>query len=280
MQKKVCIIGGKGEMGQMTQNIFKKFLPEYSITIFDENDWQNPQKKLINQDIVIFSVPIFMTNEIIKKTIPYISQGTILADYTSIKKEPLECMLDNYDGPVVGLHPIFGPTIKSPKNQVIVVCDGRYQDKYQYFIDDLANIGFIIEKMTPEEHDEAMTFIQGIEHFSVYCLGLFLKHKKIDLHKMLKLASPIYKMELNIVGRLFSQGPGLYADIIMSGKQRQKEIKEFADFISTQAQKVYQGDKITFIENFKAVKEWMGDFAPQSYKYTDKLLLNDDNKKQ
>ncbi|WP_239384520.1 prephenate dehydrogenase/arogenate dehydrogenase family protein, partial [Delftia tsuruhatensis] len=130
MQKRICIIGGNGEMGQMTQNIFSKFLPEYTLTIFDESDWQNPQQKLANQDIVILSVPIYLTTEIIKRTIPYLSEGTILADYTSIKKEPLDCMLANYDGPVVGLHPIFGPTISSPENQVIVVCDGKQQDKY------------------------------------------------------------------------------------------------------------------------------------------------------
>ncbi|MDE4969881.1 prephenate dehydrogenase dimerization domain-containing protein, partial [Francisella tularensis] len=79
--------------------------------------------------------------------------------------------------------------------------------------------GFSIETMTAEAHDEAMTIIQGIEHFSVYFLGMFLKHKNIDIHKMLKLASPVYKIELNIVGRLFSPAPGLYADIIMSDKQ-------------------------------------------------------------
>lgn len=274
MQKKICIIGGSGEMGQMTQNIFGKFLPEYTLTIFDETDWNNPGAKLTNQDIVILSVPIFLTSEIIKKTIPYLSEGTILADYTSIKKEPLETMLANYNGPVVGLHPIFGPTISSPEKQVIVVCDGKQQDKYQYFINDLARIGFSIEKMTAEEHDEAMTFIQGIEHFSVYCLGLFLKHKNVDIQKMLKLASPVYKMELNIVGRLFSQGPGLYSDIIMSDEQRQKTIAEFAEFVNSNAEKVSQGDKQSFIENFNAVKEWMGDFAPQSYKSTDKLLLS------
>ena len=118
---------------------------------------------------------------------------------------------------------------------------------YQYFINDLARIGFSIEKMTAEAHDEAMTFIQGIEHFSGYRLGLFLKHKNIDIHKMLKLASPVYKMELNVVGRLFSQGHGLYADIIMSDKQRQQTI---ADFVNSNAKKVSQGDKQTFIENF------------------------------
>ncbi|MFV9931531.1 MAG: hypothetical protein AB8V03_03945 [Francisella endosymbiont of Hyalomma asiaticum] len=60
---------------------------------------------------------------------------------------------------------------------MIVVCYGKQQYKYQYFTNDLAKIGFSIEKMTAEAHDEEMTFIQGIEHFSVYFLVLFLKHK-------------------------------------------------------------------------------------------------------
>ncbi len=273
MSKKICIVGGSGEMGQMTQVIFSKYLPQYEITIFDKSDWANPKEKLANKDIVILSVPIFLTNEIIKKVVPYISTGTTLADYTSIKKEPLDAMLENYDGPVVGLHPIFGPTINNPENQVIVVCDGRIEDKYSFLIADLTKIGFHIENMSAEAHDEAMTFIQGIEHFSIYCMGLFLKHKNIDIQKMIKLASPVYKMELNIIGRLFSQGPGLYSDIIMSDKQRLETISEFAAFINTNAAKVANGDKESFKNNFEAVKEWMGDFADQAYKDSDKLLL-------
>ncbi|MDE4972044.1 prephenate dehydrogenase, partial [Francisella tularensis subsp. holarctica] len=69
-------------MGQITQNIFSKFLPEYILNIFDENDWQTPEQKLANQDIVILSVHIYLTTEIIKRTLPYLSKGTILADYT------------------------------------------------------------------------------------------------------------------------------------------------------------------------------------------------------
>lgn len=273
MSKKICIVGGSGEMGQMTQHLFSKYLPEYQITIFDECDWLDPSPKLAHQDIVIISVPIFLTNEVIQKVIPYLSAGTILADYTSIKEEPLKVMLDSYSGPVVGLHPIFGPTIKDPEKQVIVVCDGRFKDKYGYFIEALIRIGFTIEKMSAKMHDEAMTFIQGIEHFSVYCMGMFLKHKNIDIKKMLKFASPVYKMELNIIGRLFSQGPGLYADIIMSDKQRQDTIVEFAEFVSTNAKKVADNDKDTFEANFKDVKAWMSDFANQAYKDSDKLLL-------
>lgn len=271
--KRICIVGGSGEMGLMTQNIFSKYLPEYELTIFDERDWSNPKEKLANQDIVILSVPIFLTNKIIKKVVPYISAGTILADYTSIKEEPLNTMLANYSGPVVGLHPIFGSTIDNPSNQVIVVCDGRLENKYSYFINDLARIGFSIENMTAKAHDEAMTFIQGVEHFSVYCMGMFLKHKNIDIQQMIKLASPVYKMELNIIGRLFSQGAGLYSDIIMSDKHRQETISEFAELVSINAKKVANGDKESFKDNFKDVKSWMGDFADQAYKDSDKLLL-------
>ncbi|MDE4992459.1 prephenate dehydrogenase, partial [Francisella tularensis subsp. holarctica] len=60
---------------------------------------------------------------------------------------------------------------------------------------------------------------------------------------------------------------------IMSDKQRYQMIVEFAEFVIYNAKKVTEGDKQTFIENFKAVKEWMGDFAPQYYKNTYKLLL-------
>ncbi|MDE5020947.1 prephenate dehydrogenase, partial [Francisella tularensis subsp. holarctica] len=77
----------------------------------------------------------------------------------------------------------------------LVVCDGKHQDKYQYFIADLSRIGFSIEKMTAEAHVEAMTFIQGIEQFSVYGLGMLLKHKNIEIHSLVKLARPVYIME-------------------------------------------------------------------------------------
>ena len=59
----------------------------------------------------------------------------------------------------------------------------------------------------------------------------------------------------------------------MSDKKRQQTIAEFADLVNSNAKKVSQGNKQTFIKNFKAVKEWMDYFAPQSYKNTDRLLL-------
>lgn len=270
-QKRLCIIGGYGGMGQMTARLFAT-LDQYRITLFGESDWDNPSAKLKNQDVVLISVPIECTAEIIKKTAPLLDQGTILADYTSIKQAPLETMLSHYDGAVLGLHPIFGPSIDSPNKQVIVYCDGRHPEAYQWFLDDFNQLGFTLEKMTASAHDDAMAFIQGIEHFMVYCAGQFLKHKQVDIAQLRRIASPVYRMELNIIGRLFSQDPKLYADIIMSDTKREGLIGEFSSFIHTQANEVMAGNKTHFIERFNDVKTWMGDFADKAYQESDRML--------
>ncbi|MDI8296325.1 hypothetical protein MJI53_23840, partial [Salmonella enterica subsp. enterica serovar Anatum] len=40
--------------------------------------------------------------------------------------------------------------------------------------------------------------------------------ENVQLEQLLALSSPIYRLELAMVGRLFAQDPQLYADIIMS----------------------------------------------------------------
>lgn len=82
--------------------------------------------------------------------------------------------------------------------------------------------------MIASAHDQAMTFIQGIERFSVFCMGFFLKQHNIHLDKLMAISTPVYKMELNIIGRLFSQDADLYANIIVSDDRRLSNIHEYA----------------------------------------------------
>ena len=49
----------------------------------------------------------------------------ILVDLASVKAEPLQAMLAAHKGPVLGLHPMFGPDSGSLAKQVVVYCDGR-----------------------------------------------------------------------------------------------------------------------------------------------------------
>ncbi len=268
--KKILLVGGDGGMGKM----FKHFLSKnssYQISIFEQEDWDNPVN-IKSHDIVLITTPIHITESVIKRVCQYISNDTILADFTSIKQKPLSCMLQHHQGPVVGLHPIFGPLINSADEQVIVCCEGRYPEQYDWFIDDIAGLGFDIAYMTAQEHDEAMDFIQGIEHFSTYCLGKFLHEKQVDIESLRKISSPNYKFELNIVGRLFNQKPELYADIIMSDKERINTINEFVKCIQNQNTDIQNQSREKFIQDFESIKNWMGDFTEQAYAESNDML--------
>ncbi len=270
--RKICIIGGYGAMGQLLMR-FLQTLPHYEISLFGEQDWDSPKHKLNNQDIVLISTPIAVTSTVIQKVSTYLNEYTILADLTSIKEEPLNIMLTAHRGPVVGLHPIFGPTINKAAKRVIIYCHGRHHEAYQWFIDDLIHLDFTLKQMSARAHDDAMTFIQGIEHFSVFCMGLFLKKHNIDLIELRSLSSPVYRMELNIIGRLFNQDPHLYANIIVSDNKRLDMIAEYAKLITEQASYLKNDDgKEQFVNHFNEVKNWMGEFSNKAYHESDRLL--------
>ena len=46
--------------------------------------------------------------------------------------------------------------------------------------------------------------------------------ENVQLEQLLALSSPIYRLELAMVGRLFAQDPQLYADIIMSSENNRR----------------------------------------------------------
>ncbi|MCF6807190.1 bifunctional chorismate mutase/prephenate dehydrogenase [Thiotrichales bacterium 19S9-12] len=264
----IAIIGGKGQMGQLISNYIKQ-QSNHKLTLIDKDDRVSDYKIF---DLVLISVPIDITASVIKEVAPLLSEDTILCDFTSIKEKPLELMLKYHKGPTLGLHPMFGPTITNSRNQVIVHCPGRNQEQYQWFLDLLHSFGFTLESLSAEEHDMLMNFIQGIEHFSTFCLGSFLNQQGVNLNQLLKLASPVYQMELNIVGRLFNQSAELYADIIASDEKRIQLLEDYANHVKETVEYLKAKKRDQFINTFNDVKKSMGSFCKAAYEKTDRSL--------
>jgi prephenate dehydrogenase len=268
--KKIAIIGGQGQMGQLFYRYLSKY-PELLIKLIDRENFDEINNCL-SYDFILISVPIDLTENLIREKLPKFDEKTILCDITSVKSIPLQAMLDTHQGPVIGLHPMFGPTIESTENQVIVHCPGRHLKAYQWFLDYLVLCGFKLETISAQTHDQLMNFVQGIEHFSSFCLGSFLKKQNINLEQLLNLASPVYQMELNIVGRLFYQSPELYADIIMADKNRLEMIESYIDHVKDNLNLLKNNDRAQFIDKFKSINQWMGKFSEKAYNQTDKTL--------
>lgn len=256
----VVIVGGKGRMGQLFEKMLT--LSGYQVKILDKEEWEQAPLLLQDAGMVIVSVPIHLTEQVICQ-LPPLPDDCILVDIASVKNRPLQAMLAAHRGPVLGLHPMFGPDSGSLAKQVVVWCDGRQPEAYQWFLEQIQVWGARLHRISAVEHDQNMAFIQALRHFATFAYGLHLAEENVQLEQLLALSSPIYRLELAMVGRLFAQDPQLYADIIMSSESNLALIKRYYQRFGEAIALLEQSDKQGFIDSFRKVERWFGDYAPR-----------------
>ncbi|EKO3591717.1 bifunctional chorismate mutase/prephenate dehydrogenase [Vibrio metschnikovii] len=267
--RSVVIIGGHGQLGRLFARMFD--LSGYQVKVLGSQDWHRADELLHDAGLVVVTVPIDLTVGVIEK-LNQLPSDCILCDLTSIKSKPLAAMLKVHSGPVVGLHPMFGPDVPSLAKQVIVYCDGRGVEQYQWLLDQFAIWGASLCAIDAQEHDQGMTLIQALRHFTSFVYGLHLSKVNPNIEQLLKLSSPIYRLELAMVGRLFGQDPNLYADIILSSQENIEMISRFQDSLEQAVGLLKQGDKLGFVSQFNQVSDWFGDYSQQFMQESQHLL--------
>ncbi len=272
--EKVVIIGGGGALGKLFVQLFEQ--SEYKVCVLEKDDWQRSDEIFANAGLVIVAVPIKLTSSVIQG-LNSLPPDCVLSDITSVKNEPLEAMLAVHKGPVVGLHPMFGPDSPGMIKQVVVVCHGRFEAQYAWLIDQMRTWGAVIHESSSKEHDSAMAFIQVMRHFSTFVYGQHLKEEDPNLESLLMFSSPIYRLELAMVGRLFAQEPSLYADIIFNNAESLALLKRFHLRFGQALQLVESEDKAEFVLQFNQTKQWFGGYAKQCLMDSKQLLLKADD---
>jgi chorismate mutase / prephenate dehydrogenase len=256
----IVIVGGGGKLGTLFRQMLS--LSGYQVKSLDKDDWDQAKTLFSGAAMVIVSVPISQTCALIRRELTQLPADCILADLTSVKSEPLQAMLDAHKGPVLGLHPMFGPDVGSFAKQVIVVCHGRGEAKYQWFLEQIAIWGARIEVTNAKNHDDAMQLVQAMRHFSSFVYGLNLFKNNADITNLLRFSSPIYRLELAMVGRLFAQAPELYADIILAQPGNVQLMSDYLKHYQHALETLKRGDRDEFIRQFSQVSTWFGDYAP------------------
>lgn len=268
--KKVTIVGGRGMMGQF----FKEQLTDagHQVSSLGSKDWDQAENLLGDADFVLICVPIERTIEIIQKAAKFISPSAVLADITSIKTPFLQAMMESHSGPVLGLHPMFGPGVKSFLSQTVVACPGRGKEQFQWFLDLVKNEGSHLIICSAEEHDKMMIAVQAIRHFSTFSLGVFLAEDGFDIPRSLEFASPIYRIGIDMVTRLFAQDAGLYADIMLATDDRTTAIKRLAITINRLADLVTEKNRDALIQEFEKTRHVFGEEANRAMRESSHVI--------
>jgi len=266
------VIGGRGMMGSFFTS--RLSVAGHEVSILDRDDWNHADKLLSRAELVLVCVPIEHTLDAIRKASQYLNPTTALADITSIKTETVQAMLEHHIGPVVGLHPMFGSGVKSFLSQNVVVCPGREYETFQWLLDLIEGEGGKLIICTPEEHDRMMVVVQAIRHFFTFSLGAFLAEEGIDIERSLEFSSPYYRLQIDMVNRLFAQDASLSINLMLNTKERRDAINRLANTITRLAHLVTQQDKVALTNEFEAVRSVFKEQIPRSFKETNHVIEN------
>ncbi len=270
--RRITVIGGRGMMGRF----FARRLSAagHDVSILEHDDWEHSDKllALAKVDLVLVCVPIKHTLDVIRKAVKYLKPTTALVDITSIKTPIVQAMLEYHTGPVLSLHPMFGPGIKSFLSQKVVVCPGRGAEAFQWFLDLIEREGGNLLVCTPEEHDQMMVAIQAIRHFSTLGLGVFLAEEGIDIGRSLEFSSPLYRLQINMVSRLFTQDASLYMGIMLTVEERREAIGRLVATYNRLADLVEQKDQAALICEFEVARSFFRQEAARSLKESDYVI--------
>ncbi len=218
----IGIIGGKGRMG----NWFKMFFEKEGLeVIISDKDTSLSNFELAQKsDIIIVSVPIKKSVQVIKEVRGCVKKDALLADFTSLKLKQTEA-LKKTNGGSLGMHPLFGPLVLDLNNQTIVFC--RVKDNY--WVKFLQNLflkrGAKIIEISPREHDRQMAMIQALIHFTNISTARTLYAQKIDSKS--PLLTPVFRLQSLIIGRILNQNPRLYAELEIENPYFKKILNEF-----------------------------------------------------
>lgn len=257
----IVIVGGEGSMGQLFAKQFKR--SGYEVRILDRAQRDEAEKLIKGAKLVLISVPINALDEIVAD-LPAIPDDCVLADITSVKQGPLKTLLDKHAGPVVGLHPMFGPDISHWVKQTVVVCDGRSSEAYDGLLQQLVVWGCQLVNVDAKKHDQAMQIIQVMRHLTTFVYGRFLAKQCHTLEELRSCSSPIYQLELMMVGRLFAQSPELYSDIMLAQyNDVEGLLASYQDAFASTLDMLKQGDKDALIAAFEESKQYFSSCVTQ-----------------
>lgn len=264
----VGIVGQQGKFGKVLTERFQA--SGYCVVGSDrDTDWTN-KAVAKKADVVVIAVDMFATAAVIREIAPVLQPDQLLLDITSVKQMPCDLMLGS-PASVIGLHPMWDPANNWTGQRMVIspVRSGPWLPWVENFF---SSQGVKLVTMTPSEHDALAAIVQGLIHPLALVQAEVARRMKVDIEETLEIASPIYEMKLDMIGRLLFQDPKLYAGICFLNKDvlrvlltAQAVLQELIDIIARQ-------DLPAFEKFFTTNRHNLGSFAGEAMARTNQLI--------
>lgn len=265
----IGIIGGTGQMGRMFEHHFKELGKQVIVT--DETTVSEEKNLVLNSELVIISVPIDETPAVIKRIRPWLQKDQLLSDFTSIKNNVIPAMLET-DAAVISCHPMFGGMNDLSKQNIVLlpVREEKFLPKYKRLYQELKLNVVVMNDW--KKHDESMSFIQGLLHFSHIIFTQTLASKNVDLDTILSICSPVYQANFAFTCRILQRDPHLYTHILMDNPENVNVLSKFIRNAEESLKLIQKKDENQFKNHFLEYREFLGEHAKKFSEQSDYLI--------
>jgi prephenate dehydrogenase len=212
-------------------------------------------------DMLIISVPIQHTCDVIREVAPFMKSGSVMIDVTSVKEGPSKTMAEVLPENVeyIPTHPVFGPRTTRLDNQVIVLTADKKGNWYRKVYDYLDSKNMRIIETSAEKHDFMMSIVQVLTHFSFISTASAIEKLRVDISETEDYESPIYNLMIDMIARIVSQNPYLTYNIQSMNRNGAKIRNTFADAVLELRDVINNGDSEEFVDIAIRATKNMGD---------------------
>ncbi|NVM44546.1 MAG: prephenate dehydrogenase/arogenate dehydrogenase family protein [Candidatus Lokiarchaeota archaeon] len=248
--KSITIIGGSGGMGK----VFGKFFQEHEFVVtFHARDEQklrkaatelnvkfeiSLEKSVRNADIVMISIPITSTPDMIRRIGPFLKENALVFDVTSLKFAVFNALTEiknQFPVNCISLHPMFGPGISVMKNYVMMVVKVGGTDKYEKIIAELLELfrsdGLIVTETLPDTHDKRVALTLGVPHmFNILFLNL-LKRTNEPLNELTRFTGTTFLLQKVFAESIVQREMEMFGEIQMENQEFLKILEIFENLL-------------------------------------------------
>jgi len=158
---------------------------------------------------VCLAVPQAELPRVAAYLLPALDASSVVFDTSSAKVAALATLrAARHDVSVFGIHPLFGPSVKSMDGQTVIVCPSvAAPSAHEWLVDLVAAAGGIVELTSAEEHDRVMAYVQSASHQALLAFADVIANSGHDIEAELwKLRTPVFETLLGLASRVLSPG--------------------------------------------------------------------------
>lgn len=183
--------------------------------------------------VVLCCIPAAALREALHVLIPHMPSDCVLADITSVKVYPMEIMEKLWPGPVVGTHPLFGPSPAPDMELPVTISPGaRATEEHVALVEGLFHrLGCRTFRTTAEQHDKAMAAIQGLNFISSLAYFATLAQHE----ELLPFLTPSFRRRQEAARKLLTEDAALFEGLFEANPYSQKLVRQYRNFLNIAA---------------------------------------------